>query len=248
MASDILTDHVASGIARVSNLKAAKVVTAPSGHKTLLTPAAEIDPCHYYDATEKTTYGVDHLTLVTRTENIAASQDNSLSSLCDELQLLANSYANTAYSPTEEHAAGAYAKEGIVTIVLTGEKTNLKNFWSGRWTSVWTISDLDADADCCTFAGEIKVHVHYFEDGNLQMQSTKFSPVALMSFTSDSDLAAKVIARIQDEENALQGGLEELYGSMNNETIRSMRRVMPITKTKMEWNVNAVRMVRQVRK
>ena len=46
----------------------------------------------------------------------------------------------------------------------------------------------------------------------------------------------------------MQSGLEEMYTTMNNETLRSMRRIMPITRTKMEWNVNAVRMVKQVRK
>lgn len=39
-----------------------------------------------------------------------------------------------------------------------------------------------------------------------------------------------------------------MYTNMNQETFRSMRRLMPITRTKMEWNVNAVRMVKQVRK
>jgi hypothetical protein len=52
----------------------------------------------------------------------------------------------------------------------------------------------------------------------------------------------------QTQESVLQGGLEDMYSNMNNETFRSMRRIMPITRTKMEWNVNAVRMVRQVRK
>jgi hypothetical protein len=39
-----------------------------------------------------------------------------------------------------------------------------------------------------------------------------------------------------------------MYTNMNNETFRSMRRIMAVTRTKMDWNVNSVRMVRQVRK
>ncbi len=53
---------------------------------------------------------------------------------------------------------------------------------------------------------------------------------------------------LQTLENSLHLGFEEMYGSMNGETLRSMRRIMPITRTKMEWNINAVRMVKQVRK
>jgi hypothetical protein len=46
----------------------------------------------------------------------------------------------------------------------------------------------------------------------------------------------------------MRGGLEEIFGSLNEQTLRAMRRTMPITRTKMEWNVNAVRMNRQIRK
>jgi hypothetical protein len=52
----------------------------------------------------------------------------------------------------------------------------------------------------------------------------------------------------QGIESAMRGGLEEIFGSLNEQTLRAMRRTMPITRTKMEWNVNAVRMNRQIRK
>jgi hypothetical protein len=59
-----------------------------------------------------------------------------------------------SYHTTEQHASGAFAQNGAVTLVITGERTNLKNFWSGRWTSTWTIKK---DGGACTLAGEIKV-------------------------------------------------------------------------------------------
>lgn len=179
----------------------------------------------------------------TRSDEVENPVDESLEGLRSELQQRAESYVKTAYNPTEQHAVGVHARNGVITVVVSGEKTNLKNFWSGRWSSQWTWSK-----ETNSFVGEIKIHVHYFEDGNLQMQTTKAIPASSFAGTSDSDLAGKIVARIQAEENALQGGLDEMYNNMNNETIRSMRRVMPITKSKMDWNVNAVRMVRQVRK
>ena len=39
-----------------------------------------------------------------------------------------------------------------------------------------------------------------------------------------------------------------MYTNMGEETFKAMRRIMPITLTKMDWNLNAVRMVHQIRK
>lgn len=80
------------------------------------------------------------------------------------------------------------------------------------------------------------------------MQSTKVFPSISISYKSDEQLAQQCISQISQYESGLQGGLEELYMSMSNETFRAMRRIMPISRTKMDWNINAVRMVRQVRK
>lgn len=38
-----------------------------------------------------------------------------------------------------------------------------------------------------------------------------------------------------------------MYGTLNTDTLKAMRRTLPITKVKMEWNVNAVRMNKQTR-
>ena len=46
----------------------------------------------------------------------------------------------------------------------------------------------------------------------------------------------------------LQLALEDMYSNMNEETIKALRRTLPITRTKMDWNLNSVRMIRQVRK
>lgn len=123
--------------------------------------------------------------------------------------------------------------------------------------------------------------MHYFEDGNLQLQTSKsVAPITIACPPrAEADVVEQVIIFIQvttsvfvslfgdnppsltrsvcvvlclpyvqSEESALQSSLDDMYTNMNQETFRSMRRLMPITRTKMEWNVNSVRMVKQVRK
>ena len=86
-----------------------------------------------------------------------------------------------------------------------------------------------------------QLHAHYFEDGNVQLQTTKTIPQKTVPFT-------EVLDAIKKAENELQAGLEDMYQNMNEETLRDMRRIMTVSRTKMEWNVNAQRMVRTLRK
>ena len=51
-----------------------------------------------------------------------------------------------------------------------------------------------------------------------------------------------VASLIEDSENALHAGLEAMYGDMADSTFKALRRVMPITKLKMKWSVDALRL------
>lgn len=244
VSEDLLTDALVNGIARVSNLKNSKVVVTPSGKKTVVNQASEIDPTHYYDPIDNVTFTINHLTLATAEDPVPSNQDENHEDVRAAVQTAVSSYVSGAYQ-SEQAAGGVFAKDDKLYVVITGEKNNLKNFWSGKWNSIWTVN---LSGQSATVTGEIKIHVHYFEDGNLQLQSNKSVPASTINFSSNSDLGSQLVRHIQNQESILQNGLEDMYSNMNNETFRSMRRIMPITRTKMDWNVNAVRMVRQVRK
>ena len=47
---------------------------------------------------------------------------------------------------------------------------------------------------------------------------------------------------VEEKENALHAGLEAMYGDMADATFKALRRVMPITKLKMKWSVDALRL------
>jgi hypothetical protein len=101
------------------------------------------------------------------------------------------------YSHHGENASvGVYAIEGKINIAITGEKVNLKNFWSGKWTSNWNLT-IDGSGGSATLSGDIKIHVHYFEDGNLQMQTNKAFPSVNIIYNSDNTLFDKVASHIQ---------------------------------------------------
>ena len=82
--------------------------------------------------------------------------------------------------------------DAAIVMVLAANKYSPQNFWNGRWQSTYTI-------DPTTFAakGVIKVDVHYYEDGNVRMISSK-----QVEFAADN---AEAIAReISKAENRYQ--------------------------------------------
>jgi capping protein (actin filament) muscle Z-line, alpha len=113
---------------------------------------------------------------------------------------------------------------------------NLKNYWSGSWTSTW---EIDGENN---ITGTTKIRAHYFEEGNVQLHTTKEFPSSKLT----GDLKASVTEHINKCEQSLHLALGAMYQNMSEETLKAMRRVMPITRSKMEWNMQAHKMVKQL--
>lgn len=241
----LLTDPLAAGIARAHNVKSGRVVISPDDSKIVLCKLGEVDPTHYVDSKSGQTISVDHLSLsAVASPDVEYTPDETLEPHRAAIQKALNGYVSQRYA-TETAAAGVFSKDGKIVVVIVGEKPNLRNFWSGKWTSTWTIS---IEGGSASVVGEIKVHAHYFEDGNVQMQSTKPIPKQDLSFSDSANLGSLLTAHVKAAETAFHAGLDEMYGNMDEETFRAMRRLMPITRTKMDWNLSSVRMTRQIQR
>mmetsp|Transcript_13062 Transcript_13062/g.38401 ORF Transcript_13062/g.38401 Transcript_13062/m.38401 type:complete len:131 (-) Transcript_13062:64-456(-) len=96
-------------------------------------------------------------------------------------------------------------------------------------------------------SGVVDLVAHSFENGNVQMRSSiPLGPVAPLAVASSSavpapaDTAASIVLQIQRWEDAdVQSKLGELYDSVNNGEgggmLKSLRRIMPVTRTRMDW-------------
>lgn len=132
----------------------------------LITSAAEIDPNHYFSPTDNTAYAVNHLTLTAQPASAESGQDNALQGIRAALQLAADEYIKKQYvcdanniesksMPESNVLCGVYGKYGILYLVISGEKLNLGNFWSGKWVSNWTIRI--GGAGVASLSGDAKV-------------------------------------------------------------------------------------------
>lgn len=171
--------------------------------------AAEQDATHYIDPKSGTVVGVNHVTatlLEDDTQPVAGPMEPALEEQRAALEQVLSDYIATQYYD-DTALCSVYAKDGELTVVISAEKLNLRNFWSGSWISSWTIK---AGAASMDVVGEIKVRAHYFEDGNVQLQTKKACANTSIPNGSAGDVASAVQSHIATEEKIVQEGLEEM--------------------------------------
>jgi len=122
----------------------------------------------------------------------------------------------------------------VFTIQITANRYNPSNFWSGKWRSEYEIN-----LGSRFMRGKIAVNVHYYEQGNVQLAANRevsmsLPPTILQSSPTPS--AAKVLALIESEEGEYQTSLTETYRDMSEKTYKSLRRALPMTRSKMDWD------------
>ena len=97
---------------------------------------------------------------------------------------------------------------------------------NGRWRSQYLFKPSDG-----TLNGGVKIDVHYYEDGNVRMQTDK----TLSASLSPSATAAEVLKKIAAFEKQYQEDLNGAFTTLSEGTFKSLRRQLPITRQKVEW-------------
>jgi hypothetical protein len=146
---------------------------------------------------------------------------------------------------------------------------------SGCWKGTWTVDKVQqenggagAAPRTCEVSGYVLVHTFSHEEGNVQLRITKDFPVQnidldnpaatidhsvggskskSLSANQPSSLEDAILQTIVGWETEILGILASM-DSVASEQLRTIRRVLPITKTKMKWDVVAHRSVNTLKK
>ena len=98
---------------------------------------------------------------------------------------------------------------------------------NGRWRSTYFL-----DPSSGTFSGDIKVDVHYYEDGNVRLTTSKSVPNTSISGSMTAPEVMKQIARIEKQ---YQEELNKGFTALSEGTFKGLRRQLPVTRQKVEW-------------
>jgi capping protein alpha len=78
--------------------------------------------------------------------------------------------------------------------------------------------------------GKIHVHVHYYEDGNVALNTTKPVSASVSSVSAEA-----IMSRIAAAERDYQEELNRAFVSVAEGAFKGLRRQLPITRQKVEW-------------
>lgn len=244
--SSVWSEEVQRKILRDYNIE--NLTTAPDsdGNPVLVSSFGQVDDVSYLDPNTGRVLEFDHK------KRAWTKATDKKQVLPDEIAAYRDAVAKGVSRYLEEHykkdkvGCAVYGNEnGTLTICISAKNVHLSAYWTGAWKSVYTVSvKSKGDAE---MKAALKVQVHYFEDGNVQLHSV--NDKALKVKIADPDATAKDVATaISNHETEFQGNLEEMYVEMHRSTFKAMRRFLPISRNPMTWNLNAHNLAGEINK
>ncbi|KAF2713861.1 F-actin-capping protein-like protein subunit alpha-1 [Pleomassaria siparia CBS 279.74] len=200
-------------------------VKLPGGSaEVLVSPHNSLGDGRYYDVESQSSYAFDHTSQKAsgvQSYVLESNHNDLVKSLVKSLGTHASEHypkASTGVFPTEDDTQ--------LAILTVANKYSPSNFWNGRWRSSYLFTPSSG-----TISGFIKVDVHYYEDGNVRLLTNK--EVSISVGTSAG--ASEIVRQIANVEKKYQEDLNKAFGSLSEGAFKSLRRQLPITRQKIEW-------------
>ncbi|KAI8926649.1 F-actin-capping protein subunit alpha [Entophlyctis helioformis] len=230
VANDSLLQESIPAAFEEHNAEQFATVTPPGkDYQVILGKHGHIDGSRFLDPRSGQILTVDqvHLT-VSHVESHESQLARRLLDYRSALEHAAIEYA-AAFFPSSAVTVWATEDEALV-LGIVANKYNPDSFWSGRWRSQWRIQPGAKE-----LTGFAKIQVHYYEDGNVQLNSSKDYAVNVDAPEDPAAFATVVVKQISKLEAEYQLALNENHNRLSSASFKSLRRALPLTRSKIEW-------------
>jgi len=185
----------------------------------------EIEPGRYFDVESASQFSFDHSSQKASNVQSCALESKNADLIKSILKSL--SAHVTEHFPSLP-ASGVFptSDDSAIAIIIVGNKYSAANYWNGRWRSSYIY-----DPSSGVLSGSIKVDVHYYEDGNVRLLTNRPVNVSLPSASGP-----ELVKAIAAEEKKYQEDLNRAFGHLSEGAFKSLRRQLPITRQKIEWD------------
>ncbi|KAK0743298.1 F-actin-capping protein subunit alpha [Schizothecium vesticola] len=178
----------------------------------------------YFDVESSSSFAFDHAT-----QKASAVQSHVLegaqADLVKSTLKALGPYVKEHY-PNAAHGVYPIENDSRIAIVIVANKYSPNNFWNGRWRSLYIF-----DPSSGALEGSVKVDVHYYEDGNVRLLTNK--PV---NASVSSGTGAGIAKEISAQEKRYQEELNRSFTSLSEGAFKGLRRQLPVTRQKIEWD------------
>lgn len=209
------------------------------GRKVLITPFGDLGDGTFLDPKANQRLTIDHGKQVcTSAEPLSGAEVASLDS--PEKELVDAAINQYAANKLPNSVVTTYCKVDASKVQITSCigrcDLNLSNYWAGLWRSQWVL-EFAPGSSSGTLKGTVSSNVHYFEDGNVQLDdSTNFK--CDLSW-SGGGVGNAMAEKVEEYEMEFNKGMEETYATMSETVLQGLRRRLPVTRVKFDWDNKA---------
>ncbi|KAI0243482.1 F-actin-capping protein subunit alpha [Massospora cicadina] len=193
-------------------------------HKVLLTKYNQVGADEFVDPRSKTKFKFNCLSQ--KVEAVETFEPDAKEPVRLAIQAAIDAYVADHYPAG---LGSTFSTEGGYAVTIIGTKLNKKNFWNGRVKSNWEVNPLTGE-----LLGTIHARVHYYEEGNVQLNSSRDYKATLEC--DATNLASMMVKKLGSFEHEYQSALNEGYRHLNNTAFKGLRRALPVTRSKLDWH------------